>query len=446
MSDLAVIERPANLITSDRVPGQPLAPADVISPKQLHFLRNSSQRVNVLEGSIRSGKTIISLLRWLIYIARAPLGGELVMIGRTRDAIWRNCVGPLQNVALFGPIAWQVVGNYGAPTVKILGRVVHILGASDAKAEKVIRGMTVAGAYVDEITVIPEEFFTQLLGRMSVPRAKLFGTSNPDNPAHWLKTKFLDRIAELADWCSWHFTLDDNPALTESYKASIRAEFTGLWYRRFILGEWVAAEGAVFPMWDPDKHVVEWGNLPHMQRLLCVGVDYGTNNPTAALLLGLSRELDPKGNLERQRLYLVDEWGTAKGHGLDDLELSRRLRAWMDTKHLPAQHLEPEWLIVDPSAASFKARLYLDGLSNLVNADNDVEYGLKTMAGLLANGNLLVSDRCKGFIQEVTGYSWDEKKAREGKDVPVKVADHFMDAGRYSITTTENQWAHLLTT
>ncbi|MDN5669967.1 MAG: hypothetical protein L0G87_16400 [Renibacterium salmoninarum] len=156
MNEPSTTDRPANLVTTDRIQGDTVAPAEVISAKQLHFLRNSSQRVNILEGSIRSGKTIISLLRWIIYVSRAPLGGELVMIGRTRDAVWRNCVGPLQNVALFGTASLQVIGNYGAPTVRIMGRVVHILGASDAKAEKVIRGMTVAGAYVDEVTVIPE--------------------------------------------------------------------------------------------------------------------------------------------------------------------------------------------------------------------------------------------------------------------------------------------------
>jgi len=419
---------------------------DALSPKQVDFLRNSTAKVNICDGSIRSGKTIITLFRWLLFVHRAPSGGELVMVGRTRDAIWRNLIAPLQSPDLFGDVAEAVVGNHGAPTVSILGRKVHLIGASDAKSEKVIRGMTVAGAYVDEVTVIPEEFFTQLLGRMSVAGSKLFGSTNPDNPAHWLKTKFLDRLDQLPHWRHWKFGMDDNPSLDESFKAARRAEFTGLWFKRFILGEWVAAEGAVFPMWDPDKHVTPWGDLPHMSRLLCVGLDYGTNNPTAALLLGLSRELDDKGSLERQRLYLVDEWGTLKGHGLDDVELSRRLRGWLDEKHLPKQNLNPDWTIVDPSAASFKVRLHMDGINNLVNADNDVEYGLKLMAGLLANRNLLVSDRCAGFIREIAGYAWDEKKALEGKDAPVKVADHYMDAGRYSITTTENQWADLLRT
>lgn len=429
------MERPANLVTDDREPGATPKPANVISKKQLSFLRGSVTRVNILEGSIRSGKTIISLLRWLIYVGRAPLGGELVMIGRTRDAIWRNCVGPLQNEALFGPLAQQVIGNYGAPTVRIMGRVVHILGASDAKAEKVIRGMTVAGAYVDEVTVIPEEFFTQLLGRMSVPKAKLFGTSNPDSPSHWLKRKFLDRILTLTDWTSWHFTLEDNPALTEEYKASIRTEFTGLWYRRFILGEWVAAEGAIFDMWDPTRHVIPWDTLPAMQRLLGVGVDYGTTNASTALLLGLGDD---------NKLYMVDEWRYDAAQAqlrLTDAQISQRMRDWMDQPHLPyLSTLKPEWTIVDPAAASFKVQLAQDGVNNVINGDNNVLYGIRTMASLLGSGKLIIADRCPGMIQEFPGYSWDPKATEKGEDKPLKVADHSLDGGRYALTTTETNW------
>lgn len=409
-----------------------------LSPKQLTFMRESKARVNLLEGSIRSGKTIVSLLRWFIFIAQAPRGGELVMIGRTRDALFRNVIKPMQDPSLFGVLASQVIYTNGASTATILGRTVHVLGASDAKAEKVIRGMTVAGAYVDEVTVIPEQFFTQLLGRMSVPRAQLFGTTNPDSPAHWLKVKFLDRLVDLPDWRSWHFTIDDNPSLTERYKESIKAEFRGLWYRRFILGEWVAAEGAIYDMWEPERHVVPWAELPELQDLIAVGVDYGTTNATSALLLGLTGEADP-------RLVLVDEWrhdaSTSAQGRLTDAQLSARLTEWMKAGHTPyPTPLRPRWVIVDPSAASFKVQLNDDGVVGVVDGDNDVLYGIRTMASLLSTDRLVVSDRCKGFIAEAPGYSWDPKATEDGHDKPLKVADHSLDAGRYAITTTERLW------
>lgn len=411
-----------------------------MSPRQLQSLRESTTRVSVWEGSIRSGKTIASLLRWLLFLGAAPRGGELVIVGRTRDACWRNIIGPLQDPTLFGQVAGHAVGNHGAPTVSILGRKVHVLGASDAKAEKVIRGMTVAGAYVDEATVLPEEFFTQLLGRMSPPGAQLFATTNPDNPAHWLKRKFLDRLVDLPDWRCWHFTLDDNPALTDEYKTSIRREFTGLWFRRFVLGEWVAAEGAIYSMWDPAVHVIPWTRLPVMDRLLAVGIDYGTTNASTALLLGLGAG----------RLWLVDEWRHDPAISrvrLTDAQLSASLRDWLAIEHLPyPSTLRPEWVAIDPAAASFKVQLHYDGVGSLVDADNDVAYGIRTTASLLGSRQLLVSDRCTGFISEAPGYAWSDKAAAEGRDAPLKVADHSLDGGRYAITTTEPLWRGRLTT
>jgi PBSX family phage terminase large subunit len=420
-----------------------------MSDKQLTSMRQSNGRVCIWEGSIRSGKTITALLRWLIYCATAPRGGELVMVGRTRDSVWRNMVAPLQDRDLFGPIADHIIGNYGAPTVSILGRRVHILGASDAKAEKVIRGMTVAGACVDEVTTIPEEFFTQLLGRMSVTGAQLFGTTNPDNPAHWLKRKFLDRLTHLPDWRSWKFTLDDNPSLDPDYVASIRREYTGLWYRRFILGDWVAAEGAIFDMWDPDTHIVPWESLPQMNRLLGVGVDFGTTNATAGLLLGIAHVFDQYGSRKDSKLYLIDEYRYDPAHQQarkTNEQLSRELRDWMRSDHLPYKtHLEPEWVFLDPAAASFQVQLQADGLSNVRHADNSVAYGIGTMASLLSSGHLHTTTRTPGFNQEAPGYSWDAKETAKGNDKPVKVADHSLDGGRYVVTSTEAAWRPLIT-
>ncbi|MBB4931857.1 PBSX family phage terminase large subunit [Lipingzhangella halophila] len=403
-----------------------------MSRKQVESIATSDGSVNIWDGAIRSGKTISSLLRWLFYVADAPRGGELVMIGRTRETIGRNIMGPLQDPTLFGAIASQVSYTTGAPTATILGRKVHVIGASDAKAEKVIRGMTVAGSYCDELTVLPEEFFVQLLGRMSVPGAKLFATTNPDSPAHWLKVKFLDKLAQLPHWRYWHFTMRDNPELSADYIAQKETEFVGLWFRRFILGLWVAAEGAVFPMWDPDVHVVSV--LPKMARLLSAGVDYGTTNATACLAIGLGVD---------GRLYAVDEWRhdpRAGAMSMTDGQLSEHLRGWLSQPRLPEQpELLPEYTAVDPSAASLRVQMYRDGWST-TPADNNVNRGLGLLATLLAERQLLVSQACTGLISEIPGYSWDDKATERGEDKPLKVADHSIDGARYGVTTTEPLW------
>jgi len=404
---------------------------DLVSPlsaKQDQSIRESLGRVNIWDGSIRSGKTIASIIRFLIAVVFAPRGGEIVMIGRTRDAVWRNVISPMQDTALFGQASLAVIGNYGAPTVRILGRTVHVLGAHDVKSEKVIRGMTVALAYVDEVTVIGEEFFTQLLGRMSVPGAQLFGTTNPDSPAHWLKKKFLDRMAQLPDWRRFHFTLDDNPSLAAAYVESIKREFTGLWYRRFILGEWVQAEGAIYDMWDPARHVVTLADLPDMERVLALGVDYGTTNPTRGLMVGLGK----------QKLWVIDEWAPPTGQ--TDAAQSLSLRTWLAKRTQPTWR-DPEWVFVDPAAASFKVQLFTDGLNNVANGANRVLPGIRTVASLLSTNQLqVVGENCPHLVEQIPGYAWDPKATAKGEDAPIKQNDHEVDGLRYAVHSSRALW------
>ena len=404
-----------------------------LSPKQEAFMRGSNGRINILEGSVRSGKTIVSLLRWLIFITMAPRGGELVMIGRTRDSVWRNAIMPLQNPDLFGPIAQHVVGNVGAPTVNILGRKIWVLGASDSQAELVLRGMTLSGAYVDEITTLAEGFFKMLLSRLSVTGAQLFGSTNPDGPSHWFKKEFLDKPRD--NWTFWKFRIEDNPYLDPTYVASIKAEYTGLWHRRFIQGEWVSAEGAIFDMWEPDKHVVPWAEIPPIIDFLATGIDYGTTNATAAIAIALC---------EDNRLYAVNEWRretSDRERNWTDGEQSSAILKWLNGNPLaPKTEYKPQFTIIDPAAASFKTQMNADGAWNVINADNDVLYGIRTVANGLSGGWLKIADTCTGLIKEIPGYSWDPKAQKLGEDKPIKTADHSIDGFRYGVVTTENRW------
>lgn len=393
-----------------------------LSPAQETSLAESTARLNIWQGSVRSGKTVASLLRWLIYVNRPPPGGSLVVVGKTVDTVARNVFAPLTDPSIVGDTARQVRYTRGAPTATMLGRTVDIITANDARAEGRLRGLTAAGAYIDEASLIPEEFWTQLLARLSVPGAKLFATTNPDSPVHWLRRKFLQR-GDVLDLASWHFTLDDNHALNADYVAALKTEYVGLWYRRFILGEWVAAEGAVYDMFDLDTHVVD--QLPLIRRWVAVGVDYGTSNPSHAVLVGLG---------EDRRLYVTSEWrydATIGVGSLTDMELSRRLRDWLTTT--------PDWIAVDPSAASFAEQLWRDGLTP-TPADNEVLDGIRTVASLLATNQLKVHTSCHHLIGEMVTYAWDDNASTRGEDKPLKQADHGPDALRYALFTTRALW------
>lgn len=405
--------------------------SSVLSLKQVQSW-NAALTINnftLWDGAIRSGKTFISLLAFLEWLPSAP-PGAIGILGKTKTTIVRNI---LDAISLISP---KAIGKYSvhSESVEIMGRTVWLISANDNLAEEKIRGLTMAGAYVDEVTIIPESMFVQLLGRLSVKGARLFGTTNPDNPAHWLKTNYINRADELG-WGFWHFTMDDNPSLEPAYIEAKKKEFTGLWYRRFIEGKWVSAEGAVFDMWDPETMIVPWQNIPPVVDFLATGIDYGTTNATSAIALALC---------EDGRLYAVNEKRIqAKGSQsrYTDGEQSKIVLNWLkDTELAPGCDYKPRWTIIDPAAASFKVQMSKDGAWGIQDAYNEVLYGIRLLANGLAGGWLKIADTCPALIAELPGYSWDPKAEAIGVDKPIKVADHGIDSLRYAVATTERRW------
>lgn len=384
------------------------------SRKQLDVIANATARLNILDGSVRSGKTIASLVAWIMFVAEAP-PGELLMVGKTERTLKRNVLDPLEQMV--GSKYFKL--NRGAGEAMIFGRRIYLAGANDERAEGKIRGMTIVGAYGDEITLWPESFFTMLLSRLSVPGARFIGTTNPDSPYHWLKVNYLDRVGELS-LKSWHFTLEDNLNLAPAYVEALKKEYTGLWYKRFILGLWVQAEGAVYDMWDDKLHAVD--ELPQTFERFYVGVDYGTNNPTVFLLIGQVGD----------KLYVIDEyyWDSKKtGRQKTDAEYSNDLRQFITGRI-------PRAIIIDPSAASFITQLRRDGIGPIKQADNTVLDGIRNVASFLTGGRLFVyKHKCPNLLKEFSSYVWDAKAQAKGEDKPVKQNDHCLDALRYVVQT-----------
>jgi PBSX family phage terminase large subunit len=403
----------------------------------------TSAKIALWSGAVRSGKTFISLFAFLFAVLRAPRTGVIIIVGRTLDTINGNLMSLLTNPEIFGPLVKYVKYTPGAKTATILGRTVHLYGANDASSETKIRGLTVSLAYVDEATIIPEAFWDMLVTRLSVDGARLLATTNPGSKSHWLRKNWILK-AKAKSLVHFAFTMDDNPSLSDQFKAEMKASYAGVFYQRFIQGLWTNAEGAVYSMWSEDRHLIKHADLPPIQRTLAVGMDYGTTNPTVAVLLGLTDEPQP-------RLVAIDEWhySAAEHHGetLPDVELSKRFRDWLGSNHGPdgVYVPAPEYVFLDPSAASMRSQLHSDGLTPWA-ADNAVLDGIADISNLLAQGKLIVTDRCKVLLAEVTEYEWDAKAAEEGKDEVVKRDDHALDGLRYAVRSTIGQWQHVVYT
>lgn len=392
-------------------------------------------------GAVSSGKTVISLWALLLAIRVAPRTGIIVIVGRTLQTVYQNVFVLFQNTAIFGSlISSQVHYTPGASSAVILGREVMVIGASNKEAVGRIQGATVALAYVDEAALLPQEFWNMLVSRLRVEGARLLATMNPASRNHWIRKNWIVPGA-AKNLISFHFTMKDNPNLPAEYIADMERSFSGVFYDRMIRGEWTNAEGAVYPMWDPARHVIPFAQMPPIRDVMGIGMDYGTTNPTAALMLGVTEEQKP-------RLVLMDEWRyNPRENGdirLTDSALSARFRAWLPKDHTPYPlTVRPRFLMLDPAAASMHQQLHQDlrgtGLSPWP-AQNDVLPGIKTIANLLDNDQMIVTDRCTGWMEEVTEYRWSAKATDEGLDEVTKEDDHSLDAGRYVTHSTAGYW------
>ena len=414
-----------------------------LTGKGARAVQLSTARWNIYEGAVRSGKTISSLFAWMRYVRKGP-AGNLAMIGKTERTLKRNVIDPL--IEMVGSKRCRYVA--GAGELYLFGRRIYVAGANDIKAVEKIQGLTLAGAYGDEVATWPEELWKMLGTRFSVPGAQFFGTCNPAGPVHWLKL-WLDRAAlwiahdgttstghssDPIDLHRFSFVIEDNEHLDPAFVASLKAQYVGLFFKRYILGLWVPAEGAVYDMFDQDRHVVS--DLPRIERWLGLGIDHGTRNPFHAVLLGLGVD---------RRLHITREWrwdSARQRRQLSDAEYSRELRQWLTTVPVPTTALHgvhPERTIVDPSATGFRVQLHQDGMPTVV-ADNEVLPGIRTVQSLYALDLLDIHESCPELIRETIGYSWSDKAAEQGLDEPIKKADHGPDAKRYDIRTTRGQW------
>lgn len=398
--------------------------------------KNQLRRINILEGSVSSGKTWVSLVLWAFWVHEMPDAPDhlYLMSARSLTTLKRNCLLLLQSLVGESNFRFSISQKEGW----LFGRHVLLEGANDIQAEAKIRGLTLQGAYCDEVTKLPEDFFAMLLSRLRKEGAKLFCTTNPDYPGHWLKADYIDRQDEL-DLLDVQFTLDDNTTLPLDYVENIKKEYTGVFYDRFILGRWVLAEGLIYPMYQ-DAIVDELpkdGQGKQIQPTdMCISMDYGTMNAFAALLW---YKVNNVWYAVKGYYYSGRDSGVQKTDGEYLVDIEKRFNDEIgDTISAiksaaqygtAARKIE---VIIDPSAASFIALLRRSGWAKVRPADNDVLNGIRETASAMNTGKIKVHKSIKEWADEMGGYVWDDN---EGEERPVKVDDHYCDATRYMVKT-----------
>ena len=407
---------------------------EMLNPKQIDFMTYQDKRINLLTGSVRSGKTYVSLLKWAIFVGSMPENCEFLMVGKTVTSLKRNCLGLLQDL-----VGDNFTYSLSQKSGTLFGRRVWLEGANDDRAESKIRGMTLAGAYADELTQIPFDFYKMLLSRLSVKNAKLYATTNPDSPNHWVKETIIDN--DEIEKKIWSFTLDDNEILkreNEEYFENLKKEYKsmgGVFYERFILGLWVLAEGLIYKqfannpeLFVKEKAVDEHGNNINFM-IISIGIDYGaTEGETTFKATGITTmfreiwtidEMNLKGLHTPEQIYenfkkfyyrVVSEYGKVThcfaDYGALGQVLTYGLNRYLQQEGIPLR-------LEDCIKGQIIDRIQLD-------------------CQLFAQSRRFILSKCKNLIEAYKQAVWDEKHEDTRLDDGTTPIDD-LDASEYSI-------------
>ena len=398
----------------------------------------------IADGAIRSGKTLSMSLSFVLWAMESFNGQNFIMAGKTVGSFRRNVLFWLKqmltsrNYQLSEKRAENLLIVAKGDTVNYF----YIFGGKDERSQDLVQGITAAGTFFDEVALMPESFVNQATGRLSVAGSKMWFNCNPESPQHWFKVNWIDKcrchlsddeIAQMEaegkapkNLIYLHFTMEDNLSLAEDIKKRYRSMYVGVFFKRYIEGLWCVAEGLVYSMFDEGKHI----KSEHIKGVKewVVSIDYGTVNPFAAGLWAFDGRRAQK---EYEYYYDSKETGIRR----DDETHYNELCKLIGDRRV-------EYIIVDPSAASFIECINKHGDYIAKGAINDVLDGIRVQTTFLNKGIISYYKDCKATISEYGLYSWDMENA---EDAVVKEFDHCMDSDRYFCYTflrTRLRWRY----
>lgn len=412
------------------------------SKKQLQLLtwyQSSSPHCTrdgiIADGAIRSGKSYIMSFSFVVWAMSNFKYMSFGMAGKTIQSFIRNVWIELKKLLIRRGFVITKNTESGDNTWDIHYKDYHntfyIFGGKDERSQDIVQGFTAAGFFFDEATLQPETFINQAVSRCSVENAKWWFNCNPKGPFHWLKKEWIDK-AEEKNLYRIQFELDDNPSLSTAVKDRYKRQFSGIFFKRYILGLWVASEGLIYSMFEEGRHILK--KVPDEVKIIqkFIAVDYGSTNPTVFLLIGLGS--DNKYYILKEYYHKADEFNAAKS----PKTYAKDFKNFMQSSGLIS------YIYIDPSAKGFILQLYEEGIKKIIAADNEVLLGIETVASMLDSGLLFVLDKCKKTILEFAAYSWSVNYEKRGLDSPQKENDHAMDAIRYFVNMNKNKIQKLL--
>lgn len=393
------------------------------SRKQLQVLtwwlypKTKDYKAIICDGSVRAGKTVIMSLSYVLWSMTQFNGQQFGMAGKTIGSFRRNVYRPLK-IMLRGR-GYRVIEHRTDNMFEVRkgSRVNYFFyfGGKDEASQDLVQGITLNGFFFDEVALMPQSFVSQATARCSLPGSKLWFNMNPEGPYHWFKLEWIDDLAKKKA-LRIHFTMRDNPSLTDEIIEDYKTRYTGIFYQRYILGLWVLAEGVVYSNWRQEQ-MTEPPPDPHSFEEYYVSCDYGIQNPTVFLMFGRSGK-----TWHCCKMFYHSGRESSVEH--DDAWYADRMDDFLDGIRAD--------IIIDPSASSFRKTLQDRGYT-VIKADNDVNPGIRETQKAMNNGVVIFANDLKQLFAEFGSYVWDAKAAEKGEDKVVKQHDHCCDALRYFV-------------
>lgn len=402
-------------------------------PKQLDLLKlwanNKLSWLNILDGSVRSGKTIISLILWASWIAEQPKDGLYLMAGNTLTTLKNNVLIPLTS------IVGERVFSYSIPSKKavLFGRNIQLEGASDQRSSSKIRGMTLDGAYTDEITLLNKDFFKTLYERLSKENSILIGTTNPDSPDHWLMKEFIERKEQL-DLNHITFKLEDNIFLPPKYVDNLKKTHTGVFYDRYVLGKWVRAEGIIYQLIcdNKEKYLINKKKLDEVKEdffKINIGIDFGGNKSNSSFVATA---------YTKNNYFYVLESKTFKSNNIDPMELNTIFKSFV--KDIYKKYNRPIIVYCD-SAESILIKGIRKTANELINPilvknakKRPIIERIRFTNLLLSMDNIKFLDvTCESLVSALLSAVWNDKKLEDVRLDDGSTDIDTLDAFEYSI-------------
>ena len=398
------------------------------SPVAEDYLLQSTRWINVAVGSIRSGKTIVALTRFIEYILTSE-NSDFMIVGKTLTTLERNVVRPFMK--MLHALGIPAEHNRYLNEIYFYDDTVCLFGVGKKGDDEKIQGSTFGGTLIDEGTVITEDGFKMILSRNSLPDSKIFITCNPANPNHYLYKEYISNMEMYHEGiCKvWTFRLEDNTTLTDQYVQNLKASYPpdSLFYKRYIEGLWVSGQGAIYAHFDDNNIYTEDKPLTDFDYM-DLGSDYGASSTTCWNLIGVQCYED------HNEYYVIDEGGynaEQEGVSITNTQIAEMIQEMQDHYQLDedsvfycshdATSLETELLHRDD--IHLDVQKYMPDTLECIGVISDLMY----------KNHFHIHERCTRTIECIQSYEWDAAAARRGEDKPHKVDDHFCDSLRAPI-------------